>query len=644
MSDDSPGPRRLAGDVPPYGGSTIMDRPAADAPAPLLTQDSQRLAASQRGTSPARRLWSLISADRRRLVLMLLWQFLQVLTFVPFTIGTQYLVDDIFPYCQRTGTWWPVLAYLGANLLLWPLHAWCTVGAFARSQSLVRLTIARLRRMIVDQLQRLSLSFFAARGSGALSNQLTVDLAKVEGFLTSVASGLFIAFSVGACALAWLLITQPFLALVAMLGIPVQLLVQRTMYRRLSELNHRLQGHGESFAARIVEFVAGMRQTKSFGNEDLMAQRLGHSIEELRTTGLDAAITARWMNMWVQMTWQFATTVLWCVGIVAMLGVFGTHISVTMGQLIAFMGLFAMVQQGFNAYPGLLDGWATAGPGMAKVVEVLDSDELEEYLHPRHDVALRRDISGEISFRDVSFRYPQSATEVLRGLSLTISAGQRVGLVGETGAGKSTFLDLVLGFYHPTSGTITYDGFDLADIGRRQLRRVTAIMTQEAFLWNATVRENIRFGRPAATNTEIEEAARRAQADEFIRKMDDGYNTIVGERGGKLSGGQRQRLALARVFLRDPRLVVLDEPTSALDLVTEARLQEDLDRLCHGRTTFIVAHRLSTLRSVDRILVFEDGRVIEDGTPAELLARPDGRFARMHRLQSGSPIDQSALT
>ncbi len=157
-----------------------------------------------------------------------------------------------------------------------------------------------------------------------------------------------------------------------------------------------------------------------------------------------------------------------------------------------------------------------------------------------------------------------------------------------------------------------------------------------AGLWNATVRENIRFGRPPATNTEIEEAARRAQADEFIRKMDDGDNTIVGERGGKLSGGQRQRLALARVFLRDPRLVVLDEPTSALDLVTEARLQEDLDRLCHGRTTFIVAHRLSTLRSVDRILVFEDGRVIEDGTPAELLARPDGRFARMQALQDGA--------
>ena len=222
-----------------------------------------------------------------------------------------------------------------------------------------------------------------------------------------------------------------------------------------------------------------------------------------------------------------------------------------------------------------------------------------------------------------------------------IPAGQKVGLVGETGAGKSTFLDMITAIYTPSAGSLTWDGHDLAVIGRRQLRRAMVIMGQEAFLWNATLRENIRFGRPGASDAEVEVAARKAQAHEFISHQELGYDTVCGERGAKLSGGQRQRIALARIFLRDPRIVILDEPTSALDLDTEAKLQVDLDAMCLGRTTFIVAHRLSTLRGVDRILVFSQGRIVEDGTPQQLLARPGGHFARLDALQ-GAPITREA--
>jgi ATP-binding cassette subfamily B protein len=270
---------------------------------------------------------------------------------------------------------------------------------------------------------------------------------------------------------------------------------------------------------------------------------------------------------------------------------------------------------------------------MESLLSIIDSDEMEGYLHPKKQLALR----GGIVFDHVTFAYPANTAPVLQDVSVTIRPGERIGLVGETGAGKSTFLDLVMAFYTPAQGRITYDDHDLADIGRRQLRRATAIMGQDAFLWNTTVRENIRYGRPAATDAEVEAAASKAQAHEFITKLENGYNTTCGERGAKLSGGQRQRIALARVFLRNPAIVVLDEPTSALDLETEARLQDDLDTLCAGRTTFIVAHRLSTLRSVERILVFSQGRIVEDGKPDELLARPDGHYARLWALQFRTP-------
>jgi ABC-type multidrug transport system fused ATPase/permease subunit len=190
-----------------------------------------------------------------------------------------------------------------------------------------------------------------------------------------------------------------------------------------------------------------------------------------------------------------------------------------------------------------------------------------------------------------------------------------------------------MGFYLPSGGELLYDGRPLAEIGLRQLRRHIAIMSQDAFIWNTTVQENIRYGRPGASDAEVMDAARKAQAHEFILNLAEGYKTVCGERGSKLSGGQRQRIALARVFLRNPRIIVLDEPTSALDVQTEARLLADLDTLCRDRTTFIVAHRLSTLRDVDRILVFHQGRIVEDGSREELLARPDGYFRRLHSMQ-----------
>jgi ABC-type multidrug transport system fused ATPase/permease subunit len=593
-----------------------------------VNQPEHAPAAAVPESAPLRRLGQLIRFESGLLRRAIFLQAMQSLTYIPFYAGVGILIDRILRNETLTlpdrYSWLAV--YAGANLLLWPVHSWFTVRAFARSQEIVRAVTARLRRMLVDKLQSMSLSFFTRRGAGALSNQVTVDLTRVEAFLNQIVGSFMVCCTIGLGALAYLFWLNPLLAGITCLAVPLQVVVIRRMRERVARLSLRVQQSGENFSERVVEFIGGMRATKSLGNEDIAAAQLGESIERLRAAGLEASVTMRWVMMIMQFAGEYLGVVVWCVG-----GILFMQGRLALGELVAFSALLGFVRTGFNAYFGAYDAWMQARPGLLSVLSILDSDEIEGFrTAPR---ALRP--RGHLELRGVWFRYPGAAEEswALHEMNLAIPVGQRIGLVGETGAGKSTFLDLLMGFYPPTRGQILYDGRRLEEIGLLNLRRSVAIMGQDAFLWNTTVRENIRYGRPTASDTEVEAAARKAQAHEFITRLDQGYQSLCGERGGRLSGGQRQRIALARVFLRDPAIVILDEPTSALDVETEARLQVDLDTLCRGRTTFIVAHRLSTLRNVDRVLVFHRGRLEEDGSVPELLAKPGGHYARLHALQ-----------
>lgn len=581
-------------------------------------------------THPLRRLWDIVRLEARGLGGVALFQALQPLSYLPFYAGVGILVDDILQ--NKTATleqrYLFLLYYAVANLALWPIHAWCTVGAFTRSQQLMRSAVAQMRRLLVDKLQRMSLSFFTRRGAGALSNQVTTDLGRVEAFLANVVGSFLIQLTLGLGALIYMFWLNPLLALVTAAAIPLQFMVIRRMRHRLDRLNQNVQQSGENFSARVVEFIGGMRVTKSMGSEERVANELAEVIERVRGAGLEASITMRWVAIAIQMIGEYIGVVVWCLG-----GVLFLQGKLPLGSLVVFTGIFGFVRGGFQAFVGAYDSWMLAKPGLVAMLAILDSEELEGCRHSHGATRVR--LNGELQLRSVTFRYLGLAgPPTLADINLHVPAGQRVGLVGETGAGKSTLLDLILGFYTPDHGQILYDGRRLEDIGLLELRRNVAIMGQESFLWNTTVRENIRLGRPTATDAEVEEAARKAQADRFICALERGYETLCGERGGRLSGGQRQRIALARVFLRNPSIVILDEPTSALDLETEAHLQDDLDALCRGLTTFIVAHRLSTLRNVDRVLVFKQGRIVEDGSVSELLANEAGHFARLTRLQT----------
>jgi len=588
----------------------------------------------RRQPSSLSRLWELLKLEKRHLLRGIFFQFWQCISYIPFYAAVGIFIDQILSNSaipvERKLQW--IAVYALANILLWPVHGYFTVKAFAETQRLVRSTVARMRLMVVDQLQCMSMSYFTRKGAGALSNQMTIDLTRVENFLSMAVNQITTQILIGLFTLIYLLIKNPWLAALALLAAPLQVGLLRLMSRRVKLASEGMQESGEVFSSRIVEFIAGMRLTKSFGNEMIAAERLSRDIHDLKEKGYQASILLRWMALVVQIIWEYTGTLIWCVG-----GIMFLYGQITLGELVAFVGLMNFVRQGmmagFNAY----ESWSQARPGMEAIIELLDSNELEQHPHGTANI----DLSGEITFQRVNFSYPQSKDKrILHDIDLEIPAGQKIGLVGETGAGKSSFLELIMGFHMPSTGEILYNGHPLSAIGLRKLRSSVAIMSQDSFLWNAAVMENIRYGRPNATDEEVIEAARKAQADSFITNLSDGYSTICGERGSKLSGGQRQRIALARVFLRDPSIVVLDEPTSALDVETEAHLLDDLDKLCQGRTTFIVAHRLSTLRNADRILVFQRGKIIEDGSPRELLKKADGSFRRLRDLQALEPSPQ----
>ncbi len=598
--------------------------PASVGRGPLVSRPTLIALASTKHRGALFRLWTLLRVEPRLLTRGALWQALQAVTHIPFTAGIGYFIDRILP-SHRTDY---IAYYALANLALLPVHGIFTLAAYTDAQRLVRSTVARLRGLVVDQMERLSVSFFAAKGAGALSNQMTLDMNRVEIFLEHVSNAVIVNLAVGAATLVYLFFQNPLLAWIAVALVPLQLLLVYAPRRRARSLQDRVQARGEGFSERIVELVAGMRVIKSFGNERHVRDQILRQVEQLREAGLSATLALRRQLLRVDLVSLYVPVLVVTFG-----GVLYMNGKVSIGQIVAYVGLLAYVQCGFSAFSNGYEEWSKARPHLEAVLSVLDSQELEAFRLPRRTVNIR----GDIVFRNLSFTYPGQTQPALTDVTLHVRPGERIGLVGESGAGKSTFLDLLLGFYQTTRGEILYDGSTLAEVGLRQLRAATAIMGQEAFLWDTTIRENIRFGLPSATDEEVEAAAKKAQAAEFIERFENGYETRCGERGGQLSGGQRQRIALARLFLRDPAIVVLDEPTSALDLQTEARLERDLMGLSSGRTTFIVAHRLSTLRSVDRILVFEAGRIVEDGTPEDLVADPTTIFARLCALAADAP-------
>ena len=509
--------------------------------------------------------------------------------------------------------------------------------------------VADLRRALYRHLMGLSLRFFETRRTGEITSRLTSDASVVQSAVSGALAQLVnqVALLVGSVVL--LFVTNWRLTLLMLAVVPVVMLGARAFGQRLRRLSTEFQDRVAAANARAEEAIVGVRVVKSFSAEGLEAERYSDLVADSYRVALKrAAFRAAFFSGVILAMFSAVSAVLYVGGRLVVSG------SLTPGEWVQFLLYTLFVAGAVGALTGLYSQFQEALGASKRIFELLDE---QSDLTPAHTPEPLTSVRGLVRFENVSFRYggagadTDAGTEigttgtegntkadrrerqiVLHDLTLAAEPGEVTALVGPSGAGKSTLVSLIARFYDPTAGRVTLDGADLRRFDERELRAHIGVVPQETQLFSGTVRENIRYGRPGAPDGEVEAAARAANAHDFIAAFPDSYETVVGERGVKLSGGQRQRVAIARALLKDPRILILDEATSSLDSESESLVQEALETLMQGRTVFVIAHRLSTVRSADRILVLDGGRIVQAGSHDALLAQ-GGLYAELYRKQ-----------
>ncbi len=487
--------------------------------------------------------------------------------------------------------------------------------------------VANLRTTLYAHLQAMPLRFFANTRIGELLSRLGNDVTTIQNAVTDtllsllsntimLIGGIVIIF-----AMAWRL------TLVMLAVVPLAVVGMIILGRLVRRLSKQVQDALADTSATAEETLNGIRIVKSFAREPYEVNRYGEGVERLFRISVERVRLNAILGPIIGLiAFSAIALVLW----------FGSREVIagrlTPGQLISFLLYTMMVASPIASFTGLYSQFQRALGASERVFELLDTppemqDDPDAIVLPR--------IHGEVCFENVSFDYGDvdAAREVLREIQLSVAPGQVTALVGPSGAGKTTLVNLVPRFYDPTEGRITVDGHDVRGLKMSSLREQIGIVPQETALFSGSVFDNIRYGKLDATREQVEEAARAANAHDFITELPNGYDTLVGERGVKLSGGQRQRVAIARALLKNPRILILDEATSSLDSESEQAVQEALERLMADRTTFVIAHRLSTITNADWIVVLDGGRIVEQGDHETLLAREDGLYRRMHALQ-----------
>jgi ATP-binding cassette subfamily B protein len=481
-----------------------------------------------------------------------------------------------------------------------------------------------LRLDLYRHVQTLEVAWFEDRTSGGLLSILNDDINQLERFLDGGASSIITLFwniiLVGAVfAASSLLVT-----VLAFLPIPIIVYGSILYQRRLQPLYGRVREAVSELSSTMSTNLGGITTIKAFTAEARESERVGGVSDDYRLANRDAI---RYSSAFVPLIRMAILTGFSCTLVVGGWLVLHRQMEVGIYSVLVFMTqrlLWPMTSLGET-----LDQYQRAMASTRRIFGLLEiRPTMQEGFKP-----LAEPIRGEICLRDVSFGYGDGV-DILNGINITIPAGESHAIVGATGAGKSTIVRLLLRFHDPRVGTVSIDDQDLRTLSYSSLRGAIGYVSQDVFLFHGTVADNIAYGRPGVTDEEIREAARSAEAHEFILDLPNGYNTVVGERGQKLSGGQRQRLSLARAIIRDPAILVLDEATSAVDNETEAAIQRSLARVTKGRTSVVIAHRLSTVRDAHKIWVLEAGRVIESGTHDELVAR-SGLYAALWRVQTG---------
>ncbi|WP_435151265.1 ABC transporter ATP-binding protein [Micromonospora aurantiaca (nom. illeg.)] len=482
----------------------------------------------------------------------------------------------------------------------------------------------RLRADVFAHLQRQSIGFFVRTRTGEVQSRITNDIGGMQAVVTSTATSIaanlttVVATTVAMLALSWRL------TLVSAVVLPPALWLTRRVARLRREITAQRQRELADLTVTIEEglSVSGVRLAKTLGTGPALVDRFTASSARLVDLELRSELAGRWRMAAMSIVFAAIPAVIYLGA-----GLPGTAGTLTIGTLVAFTALQGNL---FRPLMGLLNVGVTLTASLALFARIFEYLDLPvEVAEPARPVPLDPATArGHLRVEDVTFSYPGSDTAALAGVSLDVPAGTSLALVGETGSGKSTLAALISRLHDPDAGRVTIDGIDLRDLRPADLAAVVGVVSQETYLLHGTVRDNLRYARPDATDAEIEAAARAARIHDLVAALPDGYDTMVGSRGHRFSGGEQQRLAIARTLLRDPRILVLDEATSALDTETERAVQRALDELARGRTVVTIAHRLSTVRDADRIAVLDHGRIVESGTHDALLDRR-GRYAAL---------------
>ncbi|WP_044340259.1 ABC transporter ATP-binding protein [Rossellomorea aquimaris] len=537
-----------------------------------------------------------------------------------FPMAVSWFIDSLLP----DGNWSTILAVSAGLLVLYLLSSSMQFVVNYWGHKLGINIETDMRRELFHHVQRQSFRFFDNTKTGHIMSRVTNDLMDIGELAHHGPEDLFIAVMtfIGAF---WIMLTINMeLALVAIIIVPFLVWLISYSNIKMNAAWTKMYGNIADVNSRVEDSVSGARVVQSFTNEHYEMERFNENNQFFRKSKLKA-----YNVMSVNLSGIYITTRLMTLIIL----VYGAWLSfsgvLSYGELVAFILYINVLFKPIDKISALLELYPKGMAGFKRFTELMDMEpDIENRPHAIEVPALR----GDIAFNEVTFGY-EPDRPILRDLSFTIQSGQTVAFVGPSGAGKTTICSLIPRFYDIEKGAITIDGIDIREMTKESLRAQIGIVQQDVFLFTGTLRENIAYGKLDATQKEIEEATRRAHLTDLIASLPDGYDTQIGERGLKLSGGQKQRLSIARMFLKNPRILILDEATSALDTETEAIIQEALNELAKDRTTLVIAHRLATIRKADRILVVTENGIAEDGTHEELLSREDGIFTRLHAHQ-----------
>lgn len=584
---------------------------------------------SEKSTKPAgsglkemARLYRFLRPYRGRFVLGLVFLLLSTAASLMFPRLLGEMVDKannggVIGEISRTGLL--LLAILVAQSLF----------AYTRTRLFVVVTektLASIRQHIYNHLIKLPMSFFSSRRVGELNSRISSDISLLQDSLTNTLADLLSQLLVITGGITLMMISSFRLTLFTLAIIPAISLMAFYSGRAIRRYSKKAQAFVAESNTIVEETLQGIQNVKAFTNESFESRRYREKTEQVAKAGImggkyQAAVSFIVLGFFVSMAaviWQGATLIAKGQMEAGQLFTFVIYSGFIGGNIAGMAGVYARLQKTIGASENLL--------------QLLD--EKTEEIDPLYVPAEAHQLKGEIAFDGVGFRYPsRDEVVVLRDVNFSVAPGRQVALVGPSGAGKSTIASLLLRLYDPTEGRILFDGRESTLFPLTALRSQMAVVMQDVFLFGGTIRENIAYGRPEASEEEIIEAAGQANAWDFIRTFPEKLETVVGERGVQLSGGQRQRIAIARAVLKNPRILILDEATSSLDSESERQVQEALEKLMKGRTSLVIAHRLSTVRNADHIIVLNDGRIVEQGTHTDLISNGNGLYKTLTELQ-----------